>query len=406
MNRNKAFAVLLAMLFSTLIFADETQDRTLRLKIGNPKLKNKTLEIVPGKIFSAQSSQVVSFGEMIKEMKDSRFIYVGETHDSLPMHDIQFKIAEALYQQNHKLAIGLEMFDVEWQKPLNKWSLGLLYQEEFLDESQWYVNWNFNFNYYEKIFTLAKENKVPMYALNAPRKIIRKIRILGWESLTDEEKKYVPKPDLSNQDHRQLMQTIFEDMEMPEAMKGHGDIMYKAIYRAQSAWDEVMAANTLRAANIEKRRILVLAGSGHLIYNLGINRRAFEKQSSPYKTVISVVVPSGQDKIIVSRSIGDYIWGLREEDKPAYPSVGISLKKFDGLDNPVIEKEPILGAAKGKNFKQGDVILSVDGKRFFSINKLRTYFSKFSWGDELTFKLLREAKEIEVKLKFEYIKLP
>ncbi len=403
MHRYKVFIILLAMLFSTLIFADETQDRTLRLKIGNPKLKNKTLEIVPGKIFSAQSGQVVSFGEMIKEMKDSRFIYVGETHDSLPMHDIQFKIAEALYQQNHKLAVGLEMFDVEWQKPLNKWSLGLLTQEEFLDNSQWYVNWNFNFNYYEKIFTLAKENKVPMYALNAPRKIIRKIRILGWESLTDEEKKYVPKPDLSNKDHRQLMQTIFEDMEMPEAMKGHGDIMYRAIYRAQSAWDEVMAANTLRAANIEEKRILVLAGSGHLIYNLGINRRAFEKQPSPYKTVISVVVPSEEDNIVVSRSIGDYIWGLREEDRPAYPSVGISLKKFDGLDNPVIEKEPILGAAKGKNFKKGDIILSVDGKRFFSINKLRTYLSKFIWGDEVTFKLLREAKEIEVKLKFEQI---
>jgi len=293
------------------------------------------------------------------------------------------------------------MFDVEWQTPLNKWSLGLLYQEEFLDDSQWYVNWNFNFKYYEKIFTLAKENKVPIYALNAPRKIIRKIRILGWDSLTDEEKKYVPKPDLSNKDHIQLMQTIFEDMEMPEAMKGHGDIMYKAIYRAQSAWDEVMAANTLRAANIEERRILVLVGSGHLIYNLGINRRAFEKQPSPYKTVISVVVPSGQDNIVVSRSIGDYIWGLREEERPAYPSIGISLKKFAGLDNPVIEKEPILGAAKGKNFKKGDVILSVDGKRFFSINKLRTYLSKFNWGDEVTFKLLREAKEIEVKLKFE-----
>jgi len=188
---------------------------------------------------------------------------------------------------------------------------------------------------------------------------------------------------------------------MPEAMKGHGDIMYQAIYRAQSAWDEVMAANTLRAANIEEKRILVLAGSGHLIYNLGINRRAFEKQPSPYKTVISVVVPSGQDKIVVSRSIGDYIWGLKEEDKPAFPSVGISLKKFAGLDNPVIEKEPILGAAKGKNFKKGDVVLSVDGNRFFSINKLRTYLAKFSWGDEVTFKLLREAKEIEVKLKFE-----
>jgi hypothetical protein len=41
----------------------------------------------------------------------------------------------------------------------------------------------------------------------------------------------------------------------------------------------------------------------------------------------------------------------------------------------------------------------VDGKKFTEINDLRIYLAKFQWKDEMTFRLLREAKELEVVLK-------
>ncbi|MFO7980376.1 MAG: ChaN family lipoprotein [Candidatus Aminicenantes bacterium] len=380
--------------------ADEERDQTLQLHIGNPSYKEKSLVIEPGKIYSAKKGKSVTFEEMIHEMKEARFVYVGETHNSLPMHEIQFQIAEALYKQDPKLCIGLEMFDVQWQEELNKWSIGLLTQDEFIDQAKWYENWNFNFNYYRNIFELAKKYKIPMYALNAPREIIHKIRMMGWSALSNEEKEIVPEPGLSNKDHRALMKTVFSGMDMPEAMKGREQMMFEGLYRAQSAWDEVMAKNTLKAAEVEDSRVMVLAGSGHLLYNLGINRRVYERRSLPYKTVICVNVSKGEKSIEVSRSLADFVCGLTYEERPVYPSSGIALKKVEGLDNLVIERDPVSGVAKGQDFKKGDIVLSVDGKKYSSINDLRKCLSQFNWGDEVCFKLLREANEIEIKLRF------
>ncbi|MFW6139964.1 MAG: ChaN family lipoprotein [Acidobacteriota bacterium] len=398
----KLLAWFLTVLICMIGVGAQENNQILQLHIGNPAYKQKSLVIEPGKIYSAEKGKPVTFEGMIHEMKEARFVYVGETHNSLPMHEIQFRIAEALYKQGGKLCIGMEMFDIDWQEELNKWSVGLLTQDEFIDQAKWYENWNFNFSYYRKIFELAKRYKIPVYALNAPREIIHKIRMMGWSSLSSEEKEIVPEPGLSNKDHRVLMKTVFSRVDMPEAIKEREQMMFEGLYRAQSAWDEVMAKNTLKAAEDESSRVIVLAGSGHFLYNLGINRRVYERRSLPYKTVICVNVPKGEKSIEVSRSLADFVYGLTNEEKPVYPSSGIALKKVEGLDNLVIERDPISGAAKGQDFKKGDIILSADGKRYTSINNLRKYLSHFTWGDKVCFKLLREADPVETQLEFEY----
>jgi uncharacterized iron-regulated protein len=318
------------------------------------------------------------------------------------MHDIQSKIIQALYEQDRNLSIGLEMFPVSFQEALNKWSMAILSQDEFIRESRWYVNWNFNFGFYEKIFKLAKNNKIPLYALNAPRAIIRKIRMKGWGKLSEDEKKAVPKPDVSHGEHRILIRTIFESMELPHQMKGGDlDMVFESLYRAQSAWDEVMAFNAIQSREREGRKMVVLVGSGHLLYNLGINRRAYEKNRLPLKTVICVVIPEGKKSIKVTRSLADYVWGINEEQMPIFPSIGLRFKKFDRLDNLVIERKPIDGISKNANFEKGDIVLSVDGKSFSDINELRIYLAEFNWDDEVKFCLLRNAQQLEVLLKFQ-----
>lgn len=402
MTIKKITAISIFLLTFSILCGQEEEDKILLLKIGDKKLKDKTINVSAGKIYSAREGSHISFQKMIKEMKESEFIYVGETHNSLPMHDIQSKIIQALYEQDRNLSIGLEMFPVSFQEALNKWSMAILSQDEFIRESRWYVNWNFNFGFYEKIFKLAKNNKIPLYALNAPRAIIGKIRMKGWGKLSEDEKKAVPKPDVSHEEHRVLIRTIFESMELPHQMKGGGlDMAFEGLYRAQSAWDEVMAFNALQSREIEGRKMVVLAGSGHLLYNLGINRRAYEKNRLPLKTVICVVIPEGKKSIKVTRSLADYVWGINEEKMPIFPSIGLRFKKFDRLDNLVIESKPIDGISKNANFEKGDVVLSVDGKSFSDINEFRIYLAEFNWDDEVKFCLLRNAQQLEVLLRFQ-----
>jgi len=392
------------MFFTLTAYSQEEGDKVLLLNIGNKNLREKVMSISQDNVYSAKEGKAVSFTKMITEMRDSRFVYVGESHNSMPMHDIQLKVIQALHEQDKNLSIGLEMFPVTGQEVLNKWSLGLLTEDEFIQEAEWYVTWNFNFGFYRKIFQYAKANKIPVYALNAPRPMISAVRMKGWEALSDEQKLIIPQPDLSNEDHRKLIRTIFEGAELPHQMKGPGlEMMFEGLYRAQSSWDEVMAFNAVEAAKKDGRRMVILAGSGHLLYNLGINYRAFGRTGVPFKTVVCLEVPNEKDSVRVSRTFADYIWGLKDEERPAYPSLGLSFKKFDGLENLVIESNPIGGIVMGQDIKKGDVVLDLDGTAYTSINTLRFYLSRFTWGDKVKFRLLREAEEIEVTLKFEMI---
>lgn len=403
--RLKRICIILIVAFFTLTaFSQEEGDKVLLLNIGNKILREKVMNIFPDNVFSAKDGKAVSFTKMITEMKDSRFVYVGESHNSMPMHDIQFKVIQALHEKDKNLSIGLEMFPVTGQEVLNKWSFGLLTEDEFIQEAKWYVTWNFNFGFYRKIFQYAKSNKIPIYALNAPRPMISAVRMKGWEALSDEQKLIIPQPDLSDEEHRKLIRTIFEEAAGAHMVQDQGmDQMLEGFYRAQAAWDEVMAYNAVLAAEKDGRRMVVLAGSGHLLYNLGINKRVFKRTQVPFKTVVCLGIPNENDYVQVSRTFADYVWGFKEEERPAYPSVGLNFKRFDGLENLVIERNPISGIVMGQDIKKGDVVLDVDGKTYTDINTLRIYLSRFFWGDEVKFRLLREAKEMDVTLKFEII---
>lgn len=401
--RNKIAPLLVAgLILFTLPFHGEEEDKTLRLAIGDARLKNKTLEVTAGEIYSARSGKTLPFPKMIQDMATSRFLYVGESHDNMAMHDIQLRVIQALYEKDKNMAVGLEMLPVGTQPVLDRWSQGQLSEEDFIREVQWYIFWNMNFGYYRKIFDFAKENKIPLFALNVPRDIITKIRLKGWEGLSEEEKLLVPRPDLSSEDHKTLIRTIFESTEIPHQMKGEGlEKMFEGLYRAQVAWDEVMAANAIWGEEKGKSKTVVLAGSGHLLYNLGINARVYEKNRLPYKTVIAVSLSPAGKNVLVERSLADYVWGIPEEERPVFPAVGLAFKKFEGLENLVIERTPIDGVALGEDFQKGDVVLSVDGKTFADINELRIYLARFKWGEESKFRLLRNGEVKEVVLKFQ-----
>jgi len=161
MIMKKISTVLILILMASVLSGIEQEDKTLILKLGNKKLRDKTMDVTPGKIYSSREGRAVPFSKMIMEMKDSDFVYVGETHNSMPMHDIQTKIIQALYEQDRNVSVGLEMFSVTSQEALNKWSVGILSQDEFIQESQWYANWNFNFGFYKGIFKSAQRQQDP-----------------------------------------------------------------------------------------------------------------------------------------------------------------------------------------------------------------------------------------------------
>ena len=396
-----AWLVLFVLILACLVYAQPAEDKSLTLPLGPKPYRGKFLLIEPGKLYSASKGQPIEFGRMMKEMKKARFIYLGETHDNLDMHEMQFRVIETLYRQDPNLAIGLEQITVDLQPVLDRWVAGQLDEQTFLKEIRWYVTWSFNYGYYRKIFDLAREKKLPLFALNAPRNIISKIRLQGYEALSEEERKIVPPLDLSNEEHRWLLKTIFEAEEIPPQMKGANlEAMFEGLYRAQVAWDVTMGTKAVEVAEATGRRVVVLAGSGHLLYNLGLNYRAWNKSHQPWATVIGIQVP-GNSRIKVSRGLADFIYGVGEKDYPAYPAFSLSLKKVEGLTNLVVSANPTEPLARNAGFQKGDVILTVEDQPVSDIHDFRLMLAGHNWGDEIKVRVLRNGEVVWLNIRFD-----
>ena len=119
----------------------------------------------------------------------------------------------------------------------------------------------------------------------------------------------------------------------------------------------------------------------------------------PFKTVIAIEVPDGRKTLPVSRAIGDYVFGLAPEEKPAFPTIGLGLKKVDNLENLVVDPKPTEGAAGRAGFEKGDIVLSVDGLAYSDVNELRMVLAKMICGEEVKFKVLRDGAVKDVSLR-------
>ena len=82
-------------------------------------------------------------------------------------------------------------------------------------------------------------------------------------------------------------------------LKGRENFEY--FYAAQCTWEDTMAETI--AGNLNHRKMIVLAGNGHIVRKFGIPNRVFSRTRAPFKTLYLAPVGS-----TVELSYGDYIW--------------------------------------------------------------------------------------------------
>ena len=69
----------------------------------------------------------------------------------------------------------------------------------------------------------------------------------------------------------------------------------------QCVWDEIMAESV--AADLGNKRIIVLAGNGHIQYKYGVPDRTFRRTGISFRTIYPT--PVGE---AVELGVADYIW--------------------------------------------------------------------------------------------------
>jgi S1-C subfamily serine protease len=136
------------------------------------------------------------------------------------------------------------------------------------------------------------------------------------------------------------------------------------------------------------RAVVVLAGTGHVLYGLGIARQLPRAQRLSAVTIMPIPIAEGAAGATVSASVGDVVWGIVESAHPAYPELGVlTSATTDGLR--VIFVEPDSPAATG-GIATGDLLTHYEGRSLTDRTELARGIASARWGDEVAIALRRD----------------
>lgn len=237
-------------------------------------------------------------------------VYLGETHDNPEDHQTQLEIIQKLASAHPKIAIAMEMFQRPYQGVLDRYLTGQVSEQELLEQSEYKQRWGFPWKYYAPILRLAKEKQLPVIALNTPTEVTRQVARAGLESLTAEQRQFIPpfsEIRTDNTEYRQLIVKAFQQHQTAD----HGSSADQSrFFLAQVLWDETMAAGIAKflKANPDYQ-VVVLVGQGHIIYGYGIPSRVARRLKDNQLVQRSVLLSTPADAPVnTDKPIADFIW--------------------------------------------------------------------------------------------------
>jgi len=262
----------------------------------------------PLSLVDAATGKSIEVEAFLAALRTKRVIYVGERHDQPSDHGVQYAILRQLHREEASLAIGMEMFQVPFQEPLDKWSAGLTDETVLRRDTEYDERWGFDFSMYRPILEYARNRGIEVVALNAPRELAYAVAKEGLGSLNAEQASALPELDLTNEQHRALFDAEFDVGEHAAA-----DAVDQ-YYEAQVVWDETMGSRV--AETLDRKEgpatMVVFAGRVHVKRGLGIPDRAARRGAAPYVVVMPVTDKElkAELRLPPEQRSADFLWAV------------------------------------------------------------------------------------------------
>lgn len=209
----------------------------------------------------------ISYEKMVRQLGEADIVFFGEMHNNPIAHWLELELARDLHQQseNRTLAVGAEMFERHQDPRLQLYLKGELSREEMKDTLELWRNYDTD---YEPLVEYCKENQIPYFGSNVPRRYARQVYRLGpssLDTLPSHEKQFIaPVPYQVDYDlpSYQAMKSLMGGHQMDETA-------LRNFIASQAIKDATMAHFILQNYR-EGGLILHLNGSWHSDYKEGI----------------------------------------------------------------------------------------------------------------------------------------
>jgi uncharacterized iron-regulated protein len=333
-------------------------------------------------------SGLLDLSTLVESVADKQVVFIGESHDQYQHHLNQLTIIQGLHRKHSDIAIGLEFFAKPFQSSLDRYINGEIDEATMLRETEYFQRWRFDYRYYRPIFQYARDQKIPLIALNLAQEITEQVGREGIESLSEEQGQSLPTSiDRDNKAYRERLKEIYDNH--PHREGGS----FEHFLEVQLLWDEAMAqqaANWLTAH--PEGHLVVLAGIGHLMYGDGIPKRLYRRVPVPQAVILNM---NSIDEM--APALADYLILAKGDALPPSGKLGVLLD---------LEKKPlqISGIVEQSNaaaagLKERDRILAINGQPIHGYADLRIALMDKAVGDRLKISIERDRLFIGTEVK-------
>ena len=219
------------------------------------------------RVFDAKGNPA-NLEKILEAAAKAEVVFLGEMHDDATAHALQMQIFRSLVEKHareRKIALSLEMFERDVQIVIDEYLNNLISEAHFLRSSRPWDNYKQD---YRPLVELAKAEKLPVIAANAPRRYVNMVSRGGRDSLNSlspEAKKWLaPLPfNQASEAYSAKFKALMGGSS--EASMGLNNIL-----DSQSLWDATMAFAVAEFLKANKNPLVVhLNGSFHTESRLG-----------------------------------------------------------------------------------------------------------------------------------------
>lgn len=386
------------------------------LPLGDPARSMAVAGIAAGTFYDTHAGAERNFDAMVDRMARADVVLLGEEHTHAGQKELQAKILAALAAHGRRVVLGMEFFQRDDAGVLGRFLDGSLEGDEFLLASGWYDRGGYRFDYYRPQMEAARRLHLPIVGLNVPREIVRAVNRGGLAALTPDQRTLIGEVSTAGSpQHRFLVERFFGEAaaSMPAAV-------IDTMYAAQCLWDVAMARSILTALPTDAT-VVVIVGSGHVAYSLGIARRLAEERATKGLPALDVVtfvpveapLPAEEGDIrghpgaspaagqspdaspaMFVRSLADFVGAFAATGGlERYPRLGADLEA--GKDGAVTVKRVWPDTpAQHAGLKAGDIVLDLNGATFADLAHLRLALASLEWGERVDVRVRRGSNEV------------
>lgn len=279
-------------------------------------------ELKDGEILDTRTGQTATKEAMIDFAAAARVIYISDPHDNPAAHEKQLEIIRALDEKfPARIAVGTEMFRSDAQEYLDAWTDKKMIEAAF--RKVYCDNWGNWYTGHASTFSYIRAHSIRLIGLHASRAMRADVKA----GKTHADDPAIPEIDLSEENHKKYNMAIYNDYFSGDGVHTPDPNLY---YRMMTFWDEIMAKNVAdfldNPGNADKK-LVVIAGPGHVVYGIGVPARAAKRHPHDYAIIMpspddgtdatSTFLTRAEKAAKISLPFADYVWKIPNEQVPS-----------------------------------------------------------------------------------------